>query len=224
MRTLVGTGLFHRRAEHGGQWDHCWGLTASQTCWAFLAWAPSPSQPHFPYCDLYIPRPLGFCGSRPFLVSHNPLLTLSSSAVLSGSRPELILMLQKFIRIFSFTSDCHSLLFSSVIYHFESKVSSRYFKGEKCKHSLRHSGLPKFTKNFGQGSFLGSELKSPISQTFWASHQQPPYQRHIVLNIIYGWFIFIEENETIFIFIDQCSCLQEAEREARGLHLTGIWQ
>lgn len=88
------------------------------------------------------------------------------------------------------------ILFYLALYHLESKVSSRYFRGEHINTHLDTVGCPR-SKNFSQGSALGSELKSPISQTFWVSHQQPPYQRHIILDIIYGLFIFIEENKTI---------------------------
>lgn len=143
--------------------------------------------------SLHFPSPGVLREKGPFLL-HTTLYLLPFPAVLSAPRSQLIWMLQKFIRTFPFT-DCPSLLFSS-----SSSWIKRFellFWRWACKHTLRHSGLPKVANSFSQGSALGSELKSPMSQTFWVSHQQPPYQTHSILDITYGLFIFIEENKTI---------------------------
>lgn len=116
-------------AEHGGQWTW-WELDCFTDVLMFLALASSPISSSFSilwYLHFPCPRALWFKALSCFT---QPLCSLSSSAVLSGPRPQLILMLQKFIRTFSFTGDCNSLLFSSLIYHLESKVSSHYFRGE----------------------------------------------------------------------------------------------
>lgn len=122
-RTLVATGLFHRCV-----------LT-------LLALAASPVHPHFLYGDLYISRPLEFCGRKPFLVSHNSLLTLPPLLCYLHQDSNLFECCRNLLELF------HSLiiviLFCLALYHLESKVSSRYFRGEHVNTHLDTVGCPR---------------------------------------------------------------------------------
>lgn len=89
------------------------------------------------------------------------------------------------------------ILFCLALYHLESKVSSRYFRGEHVNTHLDTVGCPR-SQRISAKDLLWAQNASLLSHRhFWVSHQQPPYQRHIFLDITYGLFIFIEENKTI---------------------------
>lgn len=107
---------------------------------SFLALAASPFHPHFLYCDLYISRPLEFCG-RKALSCFTQLSTYSLPLLCYLHQdPNLFECCRNLLELF------HSLiviLFCLALYHLESKFSSCYFRGEHVNTHLDTVGCPR---------------------------------------------------------------------------------